>query len=208
MKLFLSSTLEETMPLFTKAMGTKPKKTRVLFIANAADPYKEKYWIDFDRQAWIRAGYQLIEIDLRNTTDDSLINILDNSDVIHMCGGNTFYLLSLLQDKGFVDIIADFVRKNKIIYSGTSAGSILASSMMELYKYTDEGKQFTKKLTGFKGLGLVDFIIVPHCNNEKFIKTEVPKIISHLPEQKLPLIFLYDNQAVIVREKKFEIASI
>ena len=49
MKLFLASSLDKTLPLFEPLLvpATKePSNLKVIFIANAADPYQEKWWID------------------------------------------------------------------------------------------------------------------------------------------------------------------
>ena len=96
MKLFLASSIDKTATLLTPLLSKEPKLTRLLFVANAADPYTEKWWIDLDRDKFIELGFQLTEIDLRRVSAEEFLKMLNESDVLHICGGGVYYLINLI----------------------------------------------------------------------------------------------------------------
>ena len=122
---------------------------------------------------------------------------------------NTLNLISSYlpnNGKGVADITRA-VRADKIIYSGTSAGSMIASSDLSLCSFDDDEKKYVEGKKDFSGIGFVNFLIIPHTNNKDFIKSNT-QMIEHLADNPQTLIFINDNQAVWVNDKKFEILSI
>jgi|SRR3989344_1995531 len=206
MKLFLASSLDETISLLESRLNKPVEDNRVLFIANAADPLENPWWVDLDRKKFVDAGYKIIETDLRKLSHEEFTKNLENSDIVHICGGSVFYLLSVLKKNMFGDAITKAVRGNKIIYTGTSAGSIVVSKSNEIYKHDPDEVKFVDKVSDFGGLGLVDFVIVPHCGKTDFIEAN-KAVVEHMPEFPYPMIFLHDNQVVYVNDGKLEILS-
>lgn len=212
MKLFLASSLDKTLPLLLSKLSKPVSEMKVIFVANTADPYEDKWWVDLDRQAFKKAGFQLLEIDLRKVSKDDFAKELDNADILHICGGLVLYFLALIRERGIDEIIKDYVQNDRIIYTGTSAGSIIAAQSVELYRYEKYDKKETeivKNISDFSGLGFVDFLIIPHTGNEE--QDELHKeMVEHkyLAEYHAPLIFLRDNQAIWVDDEKIEIIKI
>ena len=182
----------------------KDKKYKVLFIANAADLFPDPWWVDTDRKEFLNEGFEILEIDLKKYDRESLKKELDKADIIHFCGGSVFYLLSVIKQNGIDTIVQDYVKDEKIIYTGTSAGSIIASESNEIYKYDPEERTYSNLLHNYSGLGFVKFLIVPHCNNPEFVEAN-KAIIGQIPKYLDPLILLNDNQAVWVENDRFEI---
>jgi dipeptidase E len=202
MKLFLASSLDKTFDLLAQRLPATISK-RVAFIANAADPFDDKQWVDADRQAFIKAGFEVREVDVRGMTADQLSKQLLGIGVIHVCGGSVFHVLGLLKQNGLADVIVRAVREQGIVYTGTSAGSIIASSSTQIYEYDPEEDRFVKGAKDFAGLGFVPFILVPHCNSSDFV--EANKIVAeHAPEFPVPLLFLHDNHAIWVQDDSVE----
>ncbi|MEK7184598.1 MAG: Type 1 glutamine amidotransferase-like domain-containing protein, partial [Patescibacteria group bacterium] len=129
---------------------------------------------------------------------------LKRANILHFCGGSVLYLISLIKEKGFAEMIVKAVKDDEIIYSGTSAGSMIASSDLRLSSYDDEDAEFAKKMRDFSGLGLVNFLIIPHVNNKDCTKSNL-QMIEHLPENLQTLIFINDDQAIWVDDGKLEI---
>ena len=209
MKLFLSSSTEALSLLSTK-LPKKGKGAKVLFIANAADNISgDHWWVKADRDALIKLGCKINDIDLRNVSKADFTKMINSSDLIHFCGGSTLYLISTIKKVGVHTIISKAVRQGKIIYSGTSAGSMIAADDMKLKlcKYDDEEKELVKTMTDYSGLGLVNFLIIPHCNNNDFVES-TKNMIGHLPENPAALILINDSQAVWVEDEKFEIVNV
>jgi len=209
MKLFLASSLDKTLHLLAGIAGIVPSETKVAFIANAADPYTgdkqwgEKIWVKDDKKKFQELGYIVSDIDLEDMDADLLEESLVEFDIIHICGGNALYFIRLLQRKGLSEIFKKIIIEK--IYTGTSAGSMIAAPSLEIEKYSDEAKpEILAELENFKGLGLVDFLIMPHSNNKDF-KEDFTRYIDHLSEYKDPLIFLYDNQVVWVEDGSMKI---
>ena len=207
MKLFLASSLDKTMPLLFERIPKPAQEVKVLFVENPADPFEDKWWVTADRDAFRKQGAELIDVDLKKISKEAFIQYIENADVLHICGGSVFYLLSLLKTKGFDKVIVDSVRNNKILYTGTSAGSIIASQSAWLYLFDKEEAEFAKDMTDFSCLGLVNFLIIPHCENPRFTESNKNMIVENLPKHSQPILLLYDTQAVWVDNNKYEIVS-
>lgn len=147
---------EKFLSLFSK----NHSELKVLYIPTAADSEdmkKDREWIEEEFNTIINLG-----IKKENITEYRMDYELDvdDYDFIYMMGGNTFYLLSKIREYGFDKKIVNAI-KNGIIYVGSSAGSIIMGNTIETA--CDENKY----LTDFKGLGLINGIIIPHANNRK-----------------------------------------
>ncbi|MFZ2038977.1 MAG: Type 1 glutamine amidotransferase-like domain-containing protein [Minisyncoccia bacterium] len=208
MKLFLASSFEKTASIFEQKLQTSLKGKKVIFISNAADNHTgDKWWVNSDRDAFNKHNAVIIETDLRTIPKDDFDNLLNTSDIIHFCGGSILYTISLIKEKGFDTLIADYVKNDKIIYSGTSAGSMIVAKDLSLEMFDPEEKPYVANMKDLSGLGLTNFIIMPHSNNADFMEGNV-EIIKLLSKYSQPVIFIYDNQAVWVEDDKFEIVSL
>ena len=208
MKLFLASSLDKTISLFSKKLTRPIKGRRVIFITNAADNHKgDKWWIKFDKDAFIKIGCNLVEVDMRQITKKDFKSELEKSDIIHFCGGSVLHLISVIKKRNFSKLIINAVRKDKIIYSGTSAGSMIVAKDLSLNAFEPDEKQYLKETKDYSGLGLVNFMVMPHCNNKYFVKGN-KKMIENLSGASQALIFIYDNQAVWVEDDKLEVVSV
>lgn len=206
MKLFLASSLDQTISELNKESPLKDK--RVLFITNAADNQTDTWWVDLDRKAFEELGGKIVDIDLRKTTKEEFSKILEEVDLVHVCGGSVLYLISLLRKNDLEEILKKAILENKIFYTGTSAGSMIVSKDVTLVQYDEEEAPFIKDMNGdFSGLGLVDFYINPHSQNPIFTEANI-ETMKHLQGNKSPLIFLNDNQAVLIKDDWFKIISI
>ncbi|NTV44709.1 MAG: type 1 glutamine amidotransferase-like domain-containing protein [Candidatus Yonathbacteria bacterium] len=208
MKLFLASSLNQTMQKFDACIEGGLRGKTVLFVANAADPYDgTQEWVEDDRVAFEKFGCTVQEADLRTFDEDKFCNLLDTSDIIHFCGGSVLYLMSLIREKGLEDVLKEYVLDEKIIYSGTSAGSMIPAQDLNLNRFEDEEAEFVGKMSDWSGLGFVNFSILPHAGTEYFVESN-KKMIGHLPEYPQAVVVLFDNQAVWCSDGKFEVIEI
>lgn len=208
MKLFLASSLNESAALLPRVLSLNLKGKKVLFCANAADDYKtDKWWVRKDREAFIKLGAEVVDVDFRSLSRDDFLEHLKGAFIIHFCGGSVLYLISLLREKDFVQPLVDAVRTEKIIYSGTSAGSMVVSGDLTLSKFDPDEKVYLDKIKDYLGLGLVDFLIIPHTNNVDFAESNA-EMVKALPEHSQALILLNDNQVAWVQDGKVEIISV
>ncbi|MFA6898495.1 MAG: Type 1 glutamine amidotransferase-like domain-containing protein [Candidatus Paceibacterota bacterium] len=205
MKLFLASSLNESAVLLPKVLHLDLNGKKVLFSANAADDYKtDKWWVRADREAFIKLGAEVVDIDFRSLSRDDFLAHLKGSFAIHFCGGSVLYLISLLKEKDFVGLLVDAVKKEKIIYSGTSAGSMIVSKDLILSKLDSDEKAYLDRVKDYSGLGLVDFMVIPHTDNASFAESNA-EMVKALPEYPQALILLNDKQVAWVQDGKVEI---
>ncbi|OHA70491.1 MAG: hypothetical protein A3E07_03325 [Candidatus Wildermuthbacteria bacterium RIFCSPHIGHO2_12_FULL_45_9] len=206
MKLFLASAINKTLPLLSKVDPELGKS--VLFVTNAADPYTgDKFWVDWDRTAFRELGYKVYEVDLREITPERLEQLLKTEDILHICGGSVYYLIALLREKGFESVILSAIKSNLIVYTGTSAGSIIVSKNIKPFSYDQEEMEHIKKVPDHRGLWVTDFCIVPHCNNVDFVD-EHKKIVGCMPNDSEALFFLQDTQAVWIEDNNMRLLKI
>ena len=195
------------MPLLFQRITKPAKEARVLFIDNAAEPFEDKWGVTADREAFLRLGCNLVDIDLREISKGDFLLHIASADILHICGGSVLYLLSLIKQKGFDEVIISSVRDNKILYTGTSAGSIIVAPSVDLFMYDEEEADFAKKGMDFTGLGLGSFLILPHINNPEYVEGR-KNMFAHLIEYSRPILLLHDSQAVWVEDKKFDLVSV
>lgn len=194
MKLFLTSAglPPETTEAFLKLLNEKPEKTRVCFIATAADPEPDKWFVEKDRDRLLELGFKVTELDLKGENEASLNDKLKNFDVIFVEGGNTFYLLKYVKESGFDRALKPFLDRGGI-YVGVSAGSYIAGPDISPAQWKHAEDKNIVGLKDLSGLKLVDFIISPHYmpEHEAAIKENKDKV-------PYPIIALTDLQAVLI----------
>ncbi len=208
MKLFLASSLDKSISLLDSNFHIRGKK--VLFIANAADNHVgDAWWVKADRDAFAKYNSTVVDIDLRLVDKEVFEKEINDSEIIHFCGGSVLYLISLIRKRGFDGVICKAVLENRIIYTGTSAGSMIVSSNVSLSAFDPEEQEYIgkEKITDFRGLGFVNFFVIPHSNNKDFIKANV-EMVKALPEYKIPLIFICDSQTILVEGESIKILSV
>ena len=202
MKLFLTSAglPPETTEAFLNLLSKNPEGVRLCLINTASlahHPKGDAPYIKEGKQRLSDLGFRTItEIDLRNETEESLNNKFNNFDVILVGGGNTFYLLKYVEESGFDKAIKLFLDKGGI-YFGISAGSIIAGKDISSSGWDPNWDENEVGLKDFQGLGLVDFIIIPHY---ELARKKV--ILDNKNKVAFPVIVLTDKQAILVNNGK------
>ena len=155
-QLFLASSIESSAWNIAKKIKVK----KAVFIPTAGDPEKEKDWIDNDRNGLNQAGIKTFDYTITGKTPQDLERDLGDCDLIHVNGGNTFYLMIQAKKSGFDKFVQKQVNQG-VIYTGSSAGSICAGPDIDISRKL-ETKVYEKELTDTKSFNLVDFVILPH----------------------------------------------
>ncbi|MBI5148563.1 Type 1 glutamine amidotransferase-like domain-containing protein [Candidatus Pacearchaeota archaeon] len=183
-----------------KFLPKKPKNILVGHIPNAADPQKDKSYVQESINQLESMGMKIRKVDLREENRKSLKKKLSDCDLIFVNGGNTFYLLEIIRKSGFNKILPKLLDKGKI-YLGASAGSYVACPTIEAaaWKHADRNINNLKDLTG---LNFVPFIITAHFEEEVRKATE-----KGAKKAKFPVVALTDKQAVIVKGNKYKVVG-
>ena len=215
-RLFLASEIASVLVKLPKLANFLPENTKVLFVENAAVPYgnpNELSWVKNDREAFLKMGFEVEILDILSFKSEQEIETkLSSFEIIHFCGGNTLYLNYLIHKTRLYSILKEKVTNGKIIYTGTSAGSMVASPDLYEIKNSLLEEIDSKYIEGIErkdyiGLNLVPFLIIPHTNNPDFIPDNI-QTIQNLPKYKHPLITLADGQAVWCEGGKFGIVEV
>lgn len=102
--------------------------------------------------------------------------ILIDSDVIYINGGNPFTLLYYAKKSGADEIIKTLAEQNVIIV-GVSAGALLLGPNINIVDFFTP-QMNTMDLTDFKALGVTDKLIFPHYDREDVFKDSTNKTIE------------------------------
>lgn len=192
MKLLLTSTglLNENVrnKFLSLFKGVFPD-TKVLFITSASKTKKHEWYVNRTKGELLELGIKEDNLITYHSGDKPSKDILNEINLIFVCGGNTFYLLERIRESGLDKDIVEMIKKD-VFYIGASAGSIIVSPNIKIAESGDTNDRNLKDLNGFN---LVNFTIFPHYTEED--KETVDDI-----EDKLGIKIkrLTDDQAVLV----------
>jgi dipeptidase E len=200
MKLLLTSSglsNKKISDFLLKILPKKPKECSVLvlgLINNYSFVKYQKMAVD-DLN---KKGFK--DITFFNLKEKSfVINKSKKFDLIFAMGGGTFDILERVQKLGLKKIIRKMVNEGTV-YSGASAGSILAGKKIDIAGWGSEADENTIGLKDTSGLGLTDIAVYPHFR--KPLKGEVDDFRKKV---KYPVIEITDKQAVFVDENGYKI---
>lgn len=203
MKLFLASSANVVLKKIVPMLPKPPQELKVAFIPTARDPYnKPATWVEEDREELKRLGFSLVELDLKNKTEQGIRDALRGIDIIFVAGGNTFYLLQKARESGFDKVARELVEQGTM-YIGSSAGSILAGPNIEPVKIFDDPT--VAELQSAEGIGLVDFVVLPHFGKEKYGRYHEQVLNEYKDIYKI--IPITDKQFIAVTETGYTIIS-
>ena len=142
------------------------------------------------------AGYYLEVIDIVGKSKDQLRNFFKDKNVVHVEGGNTFYLLKAIRETGFAEIIKELLDEGKI-YIGTSAGSYVMCPTIDVSDWSDETVD-RYGVSDFTALNYVPFVLRVHYKDEaeELVKEKIKTL-------KYPLRILRDGQGILVEDNKY-----
>jgi dipeptidase E len=156
-------------------------------------------------------GMMPVEIDLRNyfeSKGDEVNAVLSKKKSIWLAGGNVFLLRRALRQSGIESLLGDKVRKNEITLGGESAGAIIMGPTLKYSELeTDEDSPdyipggYDKEVI-WTGLGLVDFVPVPHYQTLGY--EGIDDYITNLGKENIPHKKMTDNQAIVIDGDKEE----
>ena len=177
MRLYLASYAMVTMAKIIEHEGRDFVGKKAIFIPTAGDPYDNRDFVEADKIALEKYGFDIIEVDVKNKDEEEIRKAIDGADVILVAGGNTFYLMEKLKESGADKVIKEFLTKGGV-YIGSSAGSIVCCPTIEGAEEFDD-PSLAPTLENYNGMGIFDDTIIPHAHKEKYferIKTATKKL--------------------------------
>ena len=179
MKLYLTSYAMTTMAKIIKHEGRDLAKKKAIFIPTAGDPYNNRDFVEADRITLEKYGLDVVEMDVKNRSEEEIRKAIDGADIVLVAGGNTFYLMEKLKKSGADKVIKEFIEKGGM-YIGSSAGSIICCPTIEGAEEFDD-PSLAPKLDNFDGMGIFKDVIIPHTQKKKYsgrIKKTTEKLKS------------------------------
>ncbi|MGA3150478.1 MAG: Type 1 glutamine amidotransferase-like domain-containing protein [Candidatus Saccharimonadales bacterium] len=206
MRLFLSSQDLGNYPEVAAKLAGKNKKAA--YLKNAQDDLspEERNWSTPEKKKMFEAaGFEFEEIDLRDYFGESekLLNKLSNFGSLWSSGGNTFILRRAMRASSLDMILKKLLKEDKILYGGWSAGACITAPSLRGIEYGDRPQpdavpdNYPNKEIIWDGLGLVDFMIVPHCKSDWF-GAEADKSIQYFKKHKISYKPLEDGQVILI----------
>lgn len=160
MKLLLTSAGLKTNDLLDQARQVLPQAPEdSVAVLISYSTTEEEWYVEDAKQEIIDLGIANIQdVNMRRLVD---VGALGQADLIYMCGGNTFNILSKLRETGLFQYVKTQV-ENGALYVGVSAGSILAGPNIQISSWGSEGDKNEIGLEDLNGFGWTDKIIFPH----------------------------------------------
>lgn len=205
-RIFLTSSVNFVASDIAKRIGGAKNK-KLLYIYTACEKKLGEPWQIADRQALVKAGFKVIDYTITGKTAATIKKDIQKVVAIYIGGGNTFYLLQQLQLTKSLAVFREAVKAGKI-YIGTSAGSIVAGPDIYPSYRLDRAKE-APKLKGYKGLGLVDFVVLPHWGMEGHHKElYLNQRMAHNYNTKNKLILLNDYQYIQIENDWYRMLEV
>ncbi len=211
MKFYLSSYKIGGTHEVEKLKKLLPVNKRVAYIANSLDfsndldRRKQSEQEDIDQLTQV--GLKVENFDLRNffNKPEKLEKDIKNYGVIWVRGGNVFVLRQAMKLSGFDNLLKKLAKEdNEILYGGYSAGvCILAPSLkgLELVDDITQHPYSEKPDLIWEGLGLIDYVIVPHFQSDHPESELVNAVVEKYKKDGTKFKALRDGEVIITENK-------
>lgn len=183
-----------------KLLGIPKDKINIGWIITASKGVEKLEYLERHKKAMQDFGYKFEEFDIEGKTESEILNFFANKNVIHIEGGNTFYLLKVIKDIGFEKTLRKLLDKG-LAYVGSSAGAYIMCPTIEVSKF---GRNVHRNfgLTDLTALNYVPFSLKVHYTDD--MEADVREMIKSL---KYPLRILRNGQGILVEDGKYTFAG-
>jgi dipeptidase E len=166
-------------------------KARIGYISSSSDPtrqyftLKQQYYQQYDLDLAL-----YVELDVAYKPD--LLDSLFACDAIHLSGGNTYYFLYWLQQRGLMERLQHYGKYQGVLI-GTSAGAIMMTSEITTARLC--GDVLYAQLTTYRGLDLVNFAFVPHVQDRP---EDYARMQAYADRHQRVLYGCHDEDGIVV----------
>jgi len=199
MKLILASDLSFLLKYGYDLTGIPKNQIKIgrVITASKGESEKVQSFIEEVKNIIIENGYLIEDIDIEGKTKEEIKDFFKDKNVVHVEGGNTFYLLKAIRETGFADILKELLNEGKV-YIGTSAGSYIMCPTIEVSDWNPDGKD-RFGVIDFTALDYVPFFLKVHYKEEQ--EETVRKGIKTL---KYPIHILKDGQGIFCEDGNYK----
>src|SRR6266567_2460882 len=105
MKIILSSDLSFLLRYGYDLTGIPKDQMKIGYVITASKGARDKMFFDEVKNVIHKNKYDIEEIDIENKTQEELRSFFKDKNIIHVEGGNTFYLLKEIRETGFDELL-------------------------------------------------------------------------------------------------------
>ena len=127
------------------------------------------------------------------------VDAVQTTDALLVWGGDVLYLCRWMRESGLADLLP---KLREMVYVGVSAGSMVTAPTFG-ETYDDADTPFIIE----KGLGLVDFALLPHLDNENHPESGSAKAERMAAEIPVPAYGIDDETDIKVVDGMVEVVS-
>jgi len=124
---------------------------------------------------------------------------VQEADALMVNGGDVMYLRHWMQESGLAKLLPSL---HEVVYMGVSAGSMVTAPTFG-ETYNDPIKPFVIE----KGLGLVDFALLPHLDEKDHPESMTANVERMAAEVPVPIYGIDDQTAIKVVDGTVEVIS-
>lgn len=197
MKLILASKEKYLLEKGYDLLGISRENLKIGFINTALKPVEDQEYLNYMKEYFDLIKFSNLDFkqfDIEGKSEKEILDFFSDRNIIQVSGGNVFYLLKVIRETNFSDILTKLFKKG-LIYIGCSSGSYIMCPTVEIGGWKPGRNKFG--LTDFSALGYVPFLIKCHYKEDK--KGEVLEKMKNL---KYPLKILKDDQCLLVEDGK------
>ena len=216
MRLYLSSYRYGTAT--DRLLALVPAGARVAVVSNALDLIPDESRRSYARNVHdpladlAEMGFAPFDLDLRRWFGDAagLERELQDVGMVWAVGGNTFLLRRAMAQSSLDAILKRRLAEDSLAYGGWSAGACVAGPTLrgvDLMDEPDEVAEGYDPAPIYDGLGLVDFVIVPHFASEHPEADAARLSAAWLTDQGIAHRTLRDGQAIVRAGDKLEVVG-
>lgn len=197
MKLILGSDLSFLLKYGYALTGIPKDQMRIGYINTAVkgEGEKIKLFMKNIKNTIRENGYIFEELDIEGKSKEEIEEFFKDKNVIHIDGGNTFYLLKAIKETGFGEILKELLSESKV-YIGTSAGAYVMCPSIEVSNWNPDSKD-KFGVTDFTALNCVPFVLKVHYKDE-----QEEKVRENMKTLKYPIRILRDGQGILIEDGK------
>ncbi|MBL7206170.1 MAG: Type 1 glutamine amidotransferase-like domain-containing protein [Candidatus Aenigmarchaeota archaeon] len=207
MKFYLSSfKLGSKSAELVKLMSENKK---IAYIPNACD-YTNVDWdrrnkserIDIESLKKLGLSVEIIDLKKYFSETAQLKKKLNKFGGVFVRGGNTFILRQAMKLSGFDIIFKELLKRDDFLYAGYSAGICVLAPDFKAIQHVDDPNDHPypeQKKTIWKGLGFLDYIILPHYKSDHPESADVDKEVEFAKKNKIPFKTLKDGEVIIIK---------
>jgi len=197
MKLLLASNGQFLIDSGYGLLGIPKDQLRIGYVITAAKAARNRDYVKAHEQLMKDRGYFFKEFDIEDKSQQEIYDFFKDKNILHVEGGNTFYLLRAIKASGFDKIIRELLGRG-IVYVGTSAGASIAGPTIEMSSHIPPGTPPEELIA----LNLVPLVIKAHYTPDK-----AEEFKSLMNKIKHPVKFLTNGQGLLVQDDKVELVG-